>query len=507
MHLCQFLRRSARTSPEAIAVSDPHSAMTWKDFEDQVASLAGGLQRLGLGVGGRVAFLVAPGCNAMLLYFAPMWAGAITVPLNLRWRESELVAALQDIAPEILVVDSDHAERGRAAAARVKSIRHLVLSETVASGEATRLADLTAAAPIPPQGPGGDAVAALFFTSGTTGRARAVKLSHANIWLNSMCSAAFLQLTDRAVLLQVQPLFHLAGGARAFAAVMAGARQVFLPRFDGETVLATIPRVQATHIGLVPTMLSMLLDHPRSAEADLTSLRVIGYGAAPMAMPLLYRALARLPDAGFVNSYGMKELSPLATCLSMDDHREALGGRPALLRTVGRPVWNVDIRLCDDRGAVVPDGTAGEIMVSGPTVMLGYWDDAPSDSPLRDGWLATGDIGVFEPGGYLRLVDRKKDIIITGGENVASLEVENVLTEFPDVIECAVVGRPDDAWGERVHAVVVIRDGMPGPTPQDLEAHCRARLAAFKCPRSWDIRSAPLPRTAVGKIDKRALRQ
>jgi len=507
MHLCQFLQRSARVAPDAVAVSDPGGAMTWAAFEDRVARLAGGFRALGVPPGARIAFLVAPGRDAMLLYFAPIWAGAITVPLNLRWNAAELVAALEDIAPDILVVDADHAARGLDAVAQVPSIRHVLSTAAPAPTGAMSLSDVAAGAPIAPLGPGGETVAALFFTSGTTGRARAVPLTHANIWLNSMCSAAYLGLTDRAVLLHVQPLFHLAGGARAFSSVMAGAAQVFLPRFDASAILAAIPRVSATHIGLVPTMLSMLLDHPESAQADLSSLRVVGYGAAPMTVPLLCRAMARLPDAGFVNSYGMTELSPLATCLGIEDHRAALAGRPDLLRTVGRPVWNVDIRLCGEDGAIVPDGVAGEIMVRGPTVMKGYWGKDPSESPLRDGWLATGDIGVFEPGGYLRLIDRKKDIIISGGENVASLEVENVLNEFPGVIECAVIGRPDDAWGERVHAVVVIRKGTPAPTQQGLAAHCRATLAAYKCPKSWDIRVDPLPRTAIGKIDKRALRQ
>lgn len=506
MHLCQFLRRSARIAPDAVAVSDPGGAMTWAAFEDRVARLAGGLRALGIGDGTRVAFLVAPGRDAMLLYFAPIWAGAITVPLNLRWSEAELTAALEDIAPEVLVVDADHAARGCAAAARVPTIRHLVTTGSAADG-LLALADVAAAAPVAARGDGGDAVAALFFTSGTTGRARAVMLSHANIWLNSMCSATFLGLTDRAVLLHVQPLFHLAGGARAFSSVMTGALQVFLPRFDPSAILETIPRVAATHIGLVPTMLSMLLDHPDCAAADLSSLRVVGYGAAPMTVPLLRRAMERLPNAGFVNSYGMTELSPLATCLGIEDHREALRGRPDLLRSVGRPVWNVEIRLCDAAGVQMPDGTPGEIMVRGPTVMRGYWGAGADETPLRDGWLATGDIGVFEPGGYLRLIDRKKDIIISGGENVASLEVETVLADHPDVVECAVIGRPDDAWGERVHAVVVVRGAAMPFEASTLEMHCRATLASYKCPKSWDIGTAPLPRTAIGKIDKKALRQ
>lgn len=506
MHLCQFLRRSARIGRDTVAVSYPHGAMTWGAFEDRVARLAGGLRALGVGDGARVAFLVAPGRDAMLLYFAPAWAGAITVPLNLRWSEAELVAALEDTAPDLLVVDADHAARGRAAAARVPAIRYVVTTGPATDGLPT-LSDLASGAPIAARGDGGDAVAALFFTPGTTGRARAVMLSHTNIWLNSMCSAAFLGLTDRAVLLHVQPLFHLAGGARAFSSVMAGAEQVFLPRFDPRAILETIQRVAATHIGLVPTMLSMLLDHPDCAAADLSSLRVVGYGAAPMTVPLLRRAMRRLPNAGFVNSYGMTELSPLATCLGIDDHREALRGRPDLLRSVGRPVWNVEIRMCDAEGAEMPEGTPGEIMVRGPTVMRGSWGAGAGDTPVHDGWLATGDIGVFDPGEYLRLIDRRKDIIISGGENVASLEVETVLGDHPDVAECAVVGRPDQAWGERVHAVVVVRDAAAPPPASMLDAHCRATLAAYKCPKSWDIRAEPLPRTAIGKIDKKALRQ
>lgn len=503
MHLAHFIRRQARHARDRIAATEAGAELTFAELEVRVARLAGAFLSQGAAPGGRVAFLVTPGLDAAILYFAPLWAGLIGVPLNLRWTEGELRDALHIVKPDILVLDKAHRRIGLAASSDLAGLRAVFVTGEDADGLIGTAHLQAQSDPIAAMGEGGDATAALFFTSGTTSAPRAVQLSHRNIWLNAMCSATLLGIDDRASLLQVQPLFHLAGGARLYTSVMAGARQDFLPRFDAGVILEQIPSRRSTHIGLVPTMLSMLLDANDHGKADLSSLRVVGYGAAPMRVALLTRAMALMPETGFVNSYGMTELSPLVTCLDRTDHARAAAGRPDLLETVGRPVWNVEVALTDDAGANVTQGRPGEILVRGPTVMQGYFGEDPADGPVRDGWYHTGDIGVFEPDGYLRLVDRKKDIIITGGENVASLEVENVLSHFPGVRECAVIARPDAAWGERVHAVVVCEADV---TEAALEAHCRARLAAYKCPRSWSLGTSPLPRTSVGKIDKRGLR-
>ena len=289
-------------------------------------------------------------------------------------------------------------------------------------------------------------------------------------------------------------MFHVAGIANLIACTWVGAEQVVLPRFDAATVLETIERERITHTVLVPTMLQMLLDAPGADAADLSSLRHVQYAASPISAALQRRVLDRLPGCDVAQFYGMTEAAPTVTHLSPDDHRR--GGER--LRSVGVPVPGVEVEV---RG---PAGEPGELWIRGPNVMLGYWKrpEETADA-LVDGWYRSGDIVAEDEQGYLYMVDRAKDMIVSGGENVYSLEVEAALLRHPAVDEAAVFGVPDDRWGEAVHAVVVPREPV---TAEALLEHCRAAIAGFKVPRDIELRDEPLPKSGPGKVLKTALR-
>jgi long-chain acyl-CoA synthetase len=295
------------------------------------------------------------------------------------------------------------------------------------------------------------------------------------------------------------PMFHVAGTANVFASTWAGARHVVLPRFDAGQVLEAIERERATHAVFVPTMLAMLLDHPGFDDADLSSLRHIQYAASPVS-PELQRRVLDAFQCDVAQFYGMTEAAPTVTHLTPGDHRA--GER---LRSMGAPVPGVQVQVRDALGNALPPGEIGELWIRGANVMLGYWN-RPGDTAeaLVDGWYRSGDLAYADESGYLYMVDRAKDMIITGGENVYSIEVESVLAGHPSVREAAGFGVPDEHWGEAVHAVAVV---APAVDADELIAHCRARIAGFKVPRSIELRDEPLPRSGAGKVLKSTLRE
>jgi long-chain acyl-CoA synthetase len=296
-------------------------------------------------------------------------------------------------------------------------------------------------------------------------------------------------------------MFHVAGTANVLACTWVGARHVILPRFDPAAVLTAVEHERATHAVFVPTMLAMLLDHPDFRSADLSSLRHIQYAASPISAELQRRVLEAF-DCDVAQFYGMTEAAPTVSHLSPEDHRS--GDR---LRSMGAPVAGVQVQVRDPQGEGLAPGEIGELWIRGPNVMLGYWNrpDATAEV-LVDGWYRSGDVAYADERGYLFMVDRAKDMIITGGENVYSIEVESALADHPDVREAAVFGVPHERWGEAVHAVVVLAPGSD-VDPEALIDHCRGRIAGFKVPRSVDVREEPLPKSGAGKVLKSTLRE
>ena len=347
-----------------------------------------------------------------------------------------------------------------------------------------------------------DALGTISYTGGTTGRPKGVMLSHGNLLANAQHNLVATGHRPEDRFLHVPPMFHVAGTSNVFACTWVGTRQVLLPRFDPAAVLAAIERERITHMALVPTMLAMLLDAPEFAGADLSSLRNVQYAASPISPELQRRVLEHLP-CELAQFYGMTEAAPTVTHLTPQDHRDA----PGRLASMGAPVPGVQVEVRGVGGDPLPAGEIGELWIRGPNIMLGYWNrpDATAEA-LVDGWYRSGDIVRSDGDGYLFMVDRAKDMIISGGENVYSIEVESVLSEHPDVLEAAVFGIPDARWGEAVHAVVTVRPGA-APSAEALCEHARRRIAGFKVPRSIDVRGEPLPKSGAGKVLKAELRK
>jgi len=507
MRLTQGIHRALqqrRTQPALLAEGVERS---WGELADRVARFAGVLRARGVRPGDRVA-MIGDNTPAMVeFYLATLWSGAVMVPVNTRWSLPEKSHCLRDAGAEVLLIEAAYLGELPALRRDCPALRTVLQPAVTEAADAEALEPLLAAtAPVEDALRGGADLAALFYTGGTTGRAKGVMLSHDNLAANSLMGLSGLGISERSVHLHVSPLFHVAGGARVFTVTLAGGTHAMLPRFTPETFLAAIERYRVTVTVVVPAMLNALLESAAFDRFDLSSLELLCYGASPMPEALLGRAMAQLPGVRFLQSYGMTELSPVATMLGPEDH-ELAGGRPERLRSVGRAVPNADLKVVDAEDSPLPEGEVGEICVRGPMVMQGYWQQPElSEETLRGGWMHTGDAGYLDADGYLFLVDRVKDMIISGGENVYSAAVENVLYGHPDVLECAVIGVPSERWGEAVHAVVVPRPGaaLDGAA---LDDHCRRTLAGFECPKSYELRAEPLPRSGAGKVLKGELRE
>ncbi len=494
------LARAADRRGEAPALIDGETVITWHAYRDRVARLAGALAGMGVQAGDRVAVL-SPNTHRLLeSLFAALWAGGVAVPLNHRLAAPELAAQANDCTPVVLVVDPAFRSVAETLRARVPSLRHII----VADDNYERL--LTDAAPIPDQGARGDDTAFIIYTGGTTGRAKGVMLTHANLWANTANALAAVPLDGDSTHLHVAPLFHVAAIARAVSATVLGTTQVLLAKFDPAAVLAAIQQHRVVIVLLVPTMLRVVADLPGFHDYDTASLRMIAYGASPIDETLLRRLIKLFPHVALFQAYGMTELSPTATQLG-PEHHVFDGPNAGRLRSAGRAAMLAEVRVVDDADVEQPTGAVGEIVVRGPTVMKGYWNQPEVTAhTLRGGWMHTGDLGYLDADGFLFLVDRKNDMIISGGENVHTTEVENAVASHPAVADCAVIGIPDPRWGQVVHAVIVPR---PGETPDlaAIQAHCRALIAGYKIPRSLELRTAPLPLSGANKVLKSKLRE
>jgi acyl-CoA synthetase (AMP-forming)/AMP-acid ligase II len=345
--------------------------------------------------------------------------------------------------------------------------------------------------------------------AGTTGFPKGVMLSHANL-----CSSALSLWSDELVsegskagtYLHVAPMFHLADMGIAQVQWMAGQTHTILSAFEPRSVLDTLARDRVTVVLLVPTMIQMLVDHPAISEPrDLSALRTIIYGSSPISEALIERVMAILPGVAFVQAYGMTELSPIAT-INTGYYHSAEGRKLGKLPSAGRAARCMEVRIVDAEEREVPRGTVGEVVVRGPNVMLGYWNHPElTAQAVRDGWMHTGDGAWMDEDGFVFIADRLKDMIVSGGENVYSGEVENALARHPAVAACAVIGIPDERWGETVHAVVVTRKGAQ-VSVDALIAHCRTLIAGYKCPRSL-VFVEQLPLSGAGKVLKTHLRE
>ncbi len=482
----QTLLRGARLFPSALACVGGTSRLTFAELGAQVAGLSAGLQARGLGRGDKLAVLLPNSPEFLALTYACAWLGVLLVPLNSRLSVAELDRILADCQPQGLITHPSMPVPTHPLSWR------LVLGEQPLP-QAQRPPSLPIYDP--------EAILGLFYTSGTTGVAKGVMLTHGNHVVNALQISPQCLMNSQDVFLHAAPLFHMAAFQFIPLSASLGVCQVTLPRFDPEAFCAMVERERVTHTLLVPTMVNFLTLYERLPAYDLSSLRVLIYGGSPMAPEIVARCREKLPGCQLVQGYGMTETGPGLTMLADAEH---VGER---LRSCGRPLCGVELEVVDDAGQTLPRGERGCIRVRGLNVMKGYWNrPEETATALRDGWMYTGDIGYEDSEGYFYLVDRQKDMIITGGENVFPAEVEAVLYAHKAVREAAVIGIPDGNWGERVLACVCLHAGVT-VSEQELQEHCRAQLASYKVPKQVVFFTADLPKAGPGKIQRRLLRE
>ena len=500
-----MIERAARLNPAGTATSYHGRQYNWREVGDRVACLAAALQTYGLAEGDRVAILSLNSDRYYESIFAIPWAGYCVVPLNTRWALPENKYAVDDSGTRVLLFDDAFAEQ---AGQLLSELDRLSVAIYMGEGDCPAWAQsyealIAGSAAIAASARGGNDMAGIFYTGGTTGFPKGVMQSHRAIWASAMGSLPEFLMNRDSVYLHVAPMFHMADFAGGMGTTLCCAKNVILQAFDAGQVLQTFAAEKISHVLLVPAMIKMVLTHPDVATADLSSLKTLIYGASPMPAATLEQCIALWHSLGLVQAYGQTELAPVATLLSMDDHR--LGGDR--LKSAGRPTAVTDIRIVDEQGNDCPHGTSGEIAARGPHTMIGYWNKVEETArAMSDGWVLTGDAGYFDDNGYLFIVDRVKDMVVTGGENVFTTEVENAVISHKAIQDVAVIGVPHAEWGEAVHAIVILHAGV-SVSEEELVAHCRERIAGYKLPKGVTFRDEPLPLSGAGKVLKTELRK
>lgn len=505
MNLGNIITRAASYWPENIAIIDGDRRLSYSEFEKRTNRLASGLRALGYAPGTHIG-VQGWNCAEMAeVEIACYKAGFVKVPVNARLSTDETVHVANDGKPEVFIMDKPHADAIADRRDEMPDLKHLVGVGTD-SGDMT-YDDLLAKGSDTHEhaDPDDDATAVLHYTSGSSGVLKAAMQTYGNrrALLRKMIAAPIARMETGDVLAHVGPVTH-ASGMLMLPMFRVGATNLMLGRFDVDDLLQTVAREKVTRLMLVPTMINRIVNHPSVRDYDLSSLRSVMYGTAPMPPALVEKALDLFGPI-VSQGYGAGETTSMVMCLTEADHAHALEHRPERLASCGRCYFETEVQVVGDDGQPVKQGEMGEIVVRGPDVMKGYFD-APdiTEEAMRDGAYLTGDLAVVDEEGYVFIVDRKKEMIISGGFNVYPSEVERVLYTHPDVYEAAVVGVPDEEWGEAVKAVVVLKDGA-GASADTLMAYCADNLPGFKRPRSIDF-SDELPKNQNGKIMRRAVR-
>jgi long-chain acyl-CoA synthetase len=505
--LSHILHRADRFFPGRTAVVDGALRLTYRQLNDRVTRLAGALVALGLRPGDRVAILDWNSHRYLEAYYACAHAGMTFVPVNSRLAAPELRYVLADSGARALLFSEPfrwlYEEVG--SGGELEHAIGMALPQRALGihDYETLIADTPPLAA--PQPVDIDDIALIYYTSGTTGEPKGVCLTHRNMYAGAIDPFLVCGLTREDRFLHAGPLFHLATCWAVWSVPLVGGMQV-TQHFDPLAAIRLIEQERITMTALPGAILPLVADLPATREHDLSSLRTIIYGGSPTPIGQLRKAAASLPPA-LTHAYGITETAGFTTCLPPSQHVfEGDAVAVARAASAGQAVPFIDLRIIDDDGGDLPTGTVGEIACGGSKIMAGYWRKPEATAAvLRDGWYRTGDLGYLDDEGYLFVVDRKKDMIISGGENVYSVEVESILSTHPQVLEVAVIGVPDERWGEAVKAIVVLRPGAP-PSPEALITFCRDKIAGYKLPKSVEFRGDPLPKTGPGKIAKRQLR-
>ena len=482
---------------------------TFAQYGERVLRLCDAIKReLGIGREDRFAIMATNSHQYQELYAAAFLGAGIANPLNLRLAGKELQFILADSGTKAVFVDAAFADHFLRNIAEVRS--ELPIEKIVLIGDAdvphdVKYEDLVAAAhPVTPEEPDEDDPVILMYTGGTTGLPKGVLLDQRAELLNLYHIAIAVSLDDSRVYLHQTPMFHAASMGGVLGLPACGGTSVFVPMFEPEAVMSLVEQYGVNWTVMVPTMIALVLDHPKFRPERFGSLLDLVYGASPMPTALLHRIRETFPDLNLWQGYGMTECSSVLTMLTADDHRAG----DARLRSAGRPVLGVNITIQDpDTGEILGPGQDGEVCARGGNFMIRYWN-RPDDTEraFRDGWYHTGDEGHLDEHGYLHLVDRVKDMIVTGGENVYSVEVENAISTHPAVAQVAVIGIPHDTWGEQVHAIVVLKPGTTA-TAEEIIDHARQTIGGYKLPKSVEFRTEPIPLSGALKPLKRELRR
>lgn len=505
MQLTQGLHRSLQQNPDRVATVFRGRRRTYREFSERVARLAGALQGLGMAPGDRVGMLALNSDRYLEYAMATWWGGGVMNPVNIRWSVPEIVYSLDDCDTRILIVDDHfrHLVDGiRAIAKHPPVIIHAGDSPTP-DGMLSFDQLIAGTNPVPDSARSHEDLAIIMYTGGTTGQPKGVEQTHMSLWCGSIQRMADMPPLKGGKSLHASPFFHIAAFTRVVAQFIAGEQHVIVPMFDAAEVLETIERERVTEIAFVPTMIGMLIQHPDFKQRDLSSVRRLGYGASPFNAAVLERTLEQFPGVEFVHSYGLTETMIVAS--NPPENHDYAARERGMHLSVGRVGYGLSVRIIDRHGDEVPRGTVGELVVRGASVARRYWNKPEETAQaMRNGWMHTGDGAYMDDDGYIFIVDRIKDMIVSGGENVYSAEVENAIGRHAAVAMCAAIGIPSKEWGEAVHAVVVLRPGASA-TEDDIRQHCRKLIAGYKCPKSVEFRTA-LPLSGAGKVLKRELR-
>ena len=503
--LADIPRHYARTQPNKTALIDPLGARTFAELDRSSNRLANVILACGVEPGAHIGFLGKNSARYFEALFAAGKAGCALAPLNWRLSGPELQLVIDDARCPLILVDKEFASQLSIVSSRCDTkVRCIGFDST--SSEPHELDELMQRAsdsdPQQPVDP--ESTAVLMYTSGTTGKPKGVMLSHRGLNYMRLCEhlEPALQWHADDVMLMAMPNFHLVGTGLSVQSLYNGSTVSILPALDPGKTLETIRRDRPTICALVPTAIQMLLDHPDAARTDFSSLRLVMYAGSPINVALLRRALAEM-KCKFMQFYGATESSGAVTLLRPEQHD--LTNEPQL-KACGTPLPFIDVKIVDGNGQEVPQGATGEFVIRAPSMFTGYWNQPTATAEvLHDGWYRTGDAGFRDANGLLYIVDRVKDMIVTGGENVYSGEVEQALYKHPGVRVAAVIGVPHERWGEQVTAIVV-RAENSSVSAEELITHCRSLIAAYKVPKSVHFTTA-LPMTATGKVLKRAVRE
>ena len=515
MLLADTLRKACLLFPRKEAIVCGSRRWTYEQFYGRLSRFSAYLRGEGIEKGDRVAIL-HPNCHCFLeVYYAIALRGAVAVPLNYRLSPGELTVIMNDAGAKALIADPRFREAVDQIRADLPALGRIIWTGENSGGPADGDRDwwyeeivTGPAAEIPDAEVTEADVAQLYYTSGTTGRSKGVMLTHKNVMTHALGTIAELQLTDRDVWLHAAPLFHLADAWATWAITWVGGTHVLVGDFDPPAVLAAMEEEGITLTNLIPTMLNMLVNYPGIKNYDYSRLRVLLSGGAPIA-PEVVRRIVETFQCDYIQTYGMTETSPYLTLSLLKEHlRQRTPAEQLCFKSkTGREFIAVELKVVTDAGREIcrDEKEVGEIIVRGDTVTPGYWKlPEETERAIKEGWLYTGDMAVMDSEGYVTIVDRRKDMIVTGGENVYSTEVENTLYLHPAVLECAVVGVPDDKWGEAVQGIVVLKPGCE-VSEEEIISFCKERIARYKAPKSIDFISA-LPKTGSGKIEKKKLR-